>query len=321
MQKNYIILAHKNPEQIRHLVNRLNDDKSNFYIHVDKNIDIKPFKEMIPNLLNVFFIKNREEGTWGDLGIVKGTINCLKEATKNSTEGYCILLSGQDYPIKTREQINTFLNQNKGLEFIDICSLENVLNTQEWKKKLTFYKYNLSNKRDDYVLFPLFLSTDFFTIQTLKNIVKIFIRKKGITQLPFILSNLFKTRKAPYNIRPYAGGQWWALTNDSCKKIISFLNNSPNFIEYHKFTLLPDEIFFQSILMHLAGKKNHEFKFGNSFTYVNWTRQNCVLPVTFKDIDFEELIYQPENMLFARKFDFNLDRKIFHKLDNLESTT
>lgn len=319
IQKNYIILTHKNPKQVKHLVERLNDKNSDFYIHVDKNIDIKPFIKIFNNNPNVFFVKNREEGTWGDLGIVKGTINSLKEATNNQNEGYCILLSGQDYPIKSLKEIDLYLNKNKGYEFIDICSIENVLNSKEWKMKLNHYKYNLSCKRDDYVLFPPFFSADFFRIKTLKNIVKIFINKKGITQLPIIFSNLFKTRKAPKNIVSFAGGQWWALTSNTCRKIISFLEDNPEFLEYHKFTLLPDEIFFQSILMHLKNDKNNKFKFGKSFTYVNWTKKNCELPVTFTNLDEEELISQPENMLFARKFDFNFNKEIFHILDNLEN--
>ncbi|MEN9488081.1 MAG: hypothetical protein RL494_346, partial [Bacteroidota bacterium] len=75
MHKNYIILAHKNPGQILRLIQKLNDDSSSFYIHIDINSDAKSFEAILSELPNVNFIKNRESGTWGDLGIVKATVN------------------------------------------------------------------------------------------------------------------------------------------------------------------------------------------------------------------------------------------------------
>ena len=52
-----------------------------------------------------------------------------------------------------------------------------------------------------------------------------------------------------------------------------------------------------------------------SLTYVNWTRKNCSLPVTFVINDFDELNRLPEFKLFARKFDIKLDMEILDKLD------
>jgi len=47
MEKNYIILVHENPQQLLRLIKALDDNKSFFYIHVDKKVDIQDFKELI----------------------------------------------------------------------------------------------------------------------------------------------------------------------------------------------------------------------------------------------------------------------------------
>lgn len=55
MEINYIILAHKNPQQVLRLIDRLNTFQCNFYIHIDKGVDIAPFIIAFSNLKNVFF--------------------------------------------------------------------------------------------------------------------------------------------------------------------------------------------------------------------------------------------------------------------------
>lgn len=313
MLKNYIILAHKNPKQVKRLVERLNDDETYFYIHVDKNVDIKPFEAEF-FLDNVFFSHNRESSTWGDIGAVLATINCLKQVMKDKREGYCLLLSGQDYPIKTNSSINSFLTDNYGSDFIQILPVEDAWPYEEWSKRLLKYKFNLSNKRDDFLLIPSLFSNEFFLKDNLKK-VKELIKRKNINVM-----NIVGKRKAPDSIRPYGGSQWWALTIETVAKILCFVNENNRFIRYHRFTLLSDEIFFQSILAHLC-KKDPEIIIKPSITYVNWIRKNVTLPVIFTSSDIDELINQPKGMLFARKFDLEIDELILNHLDDYHIKT
>ena len=46
MQKNYLILAHKNPEQLCRMIRTLDDGVSTFFIHVDAKVAIEPFKAL-----------------------------------------------------------------------------------------------------------------------------------------------------------------------------------------------------------------------------------------------------------------------------------
>ena len=59
----YIILAHKYPSLLSRLVNKLNSQNVGFFIHIDKNIDVKPFiAEFLGNsdinLTFILFLRN-----------------------------------------------------------------------------------------------------------------------------------------------------------------------------------------------------------------------------------------------------------------------
>ena len=43
MQKNYLILAHRNPEQLCRMIKALDDGNSKFFIHLDAKTPIEPF--------------------------------------------------------------------------------------------------------------------------------------------------------------------------------------------------------------------------------------------------------------------------------------
>jgi hypothetical protein len=310
MQICYIILAHRYPSQLKRLVQKLTAAESFFYIHIDKNVLIDAFLSELADSPNVCFIENRREGIWGDIGTVKATISALKQVSKDNRIGYCILLSGQDYPIKSNDFIKSYLTSNLGNEFIDIFPLP----TKYWSiDRMIKYKFNLSGKKEDFVQIGTILEPDFFTKKTLKKIYQAI----KVGHYVCILK-IFKKRRYPNYIKPFGGSQWWAMTTHTTEKVIDFVVNNPDYVEYHKYSLIPDEMFFQSIIMYLVEKKNN-IKIMPILSYANWEKKNCDLPVTFTSADFEELSSQPNSKLFARKFDFTIDEEILDKIDTFHS--
>jgi hypothetical protein len=106
------------------------------------------------------------------------------------------------------------------------------------------------------------------------------------------------------------------MTTETANKVCEFLENNPKYIKYHKYSLLPDEMFFQTIMMNLA-KKDSSIKIkNNSLTYANWIKKDCSLPVTFVANDFDELKENSKKeKFFARKFDADIDEEIMNLLD------
>ncbi|MEL0651247.1 hypothetical protein V6246_07405 [Algibacter sp. TI.3.09] len=95
MNKRYILTVHKNPKQLKRLIEKLDDKKSKFYIHVDLKVDIAIFLNQIQNS-NVYFIEERVNCIWGDFSQVIATINLLKKVVleKNIIGTKVFFLSG-----------------------------------------------------------------------------------------------------------------------------------------------------------------------------------------------------------------------------------
>ena len=309
MEINYIILAHENPDQLKSLVSTLAAPWVNFYIHIDKNKDLQVFQNYIEDE-KVFFLndKERKPGIWGDIGIVQGTVNILKKIVRDNRTGYCILLSGQDFPLRSNNLIRDFFRQNDGVNFIDFYD-----NPSTWAEKaderLNHYKINRSEKRGDFFLLPYILHKKFYTRSTLSNLYYLFRNKRFLA-----LSLIFKKRKFPNNISPYCGSVYWALPIDSIKKILQFLKSDTDYLKYHTHTICADEIFFHSILLSVIRPEKHLVK--KSLTYVNWNKISASFPVTFSIQDFKELEEASKDFLFARKFDSNYDKEILKKINS-----
>jgi len=310
MNINYIILAHKNPGQLTRLVEKLNTPESFFYIHVDRSFKIEPFEMPLSTLKNVFFLEKRENCAWGDIAIVKATINALEQIIRDQRTGYCILLSGQDYPLKSNDRIRSFFTSNYGINFIDTFSIPN----EDWEynglRRIHHYKFNLSEKRSDYILLPSIFSKDFY--KRFKRNIKRVLRLIKHRNMAVVW--IFRKREFPGYIKPFGGSQWWAIPVDTAEKILLFLEQHKDYLAYHKYTLMADEIFFHSIVKHIALVES-DVIIKPSLTHVNWEWRGMSRPVTFNSNDIDELMSQHEDTLFARKFDINIDHKILDLID------
>jgi hypothetical protein len=307
MFKYYCILAHTNPEQVKNLVIALNDEFSKFYIHIDKNCEINLFKEIITGT-NILFINKRYESNWGSIGIVLATIEIFKTVISNENKnekGFFLLLSGSDYPLKSNKFITNFLIKNYDYNFIDISPINVCWSENEIERRLNQYSFFKSNNRNKILSIPPVISKGFYK-NFYKNLKKIYELIKSDDRNDFFL--LLKKRKN--RITSYGGSQWITLNKNTVKIILEWISNNPNFLKFHKFTFVPDEFFFQSII-----KSIDNIKIKKSLTYVNWTRKNVELPVVFKSHDISELKLLDENVLFARKFNILKDKEIIKKIE------
>ncbi len=309
---NYIILAHHFPAQLKKLVNRLNDENVIFFIHIDVTSDIHEFKELISHS-NVIFLEKRENAMWGNFTIVQATLNGINEVLKYGRDGFTILLSGQDYPLASNRQIKRFLSTHQTYNFIDIKPIQDAW-PGEYTYKLHKYYLNLTPKRANGLFISYFLDMPF--ISFLKTSFRLV--KNGIKQRDFGLCLLifksFKKRNSPISDH-YGGSQWWALNNETLKMILNYVEENPQFLNFHRYTYIPDEIFFHTIIKILADKYP-EIKILPSLTYVNWKKMDYDFPAVFGTNNLDELTKAKKNgKLFARKFEAHIDAGILDLLD------
>ena len=305
MQKNYLILAHKNPLQLGRMIERLDDGASKFFIHLDAKTPIEPFTACLEEA-HIRFIDKRERCVWGDFSIVQATIHLMEAACKE--QGFFILMSGQDYPIQSQGYINAFLESNKEFDFIEIEPLEEKWKPKMVKDKLEHYHILHSEERGNSNCYAPFRHCSVFQkVRTLMHLLKGRLSMKNFR----LLCSLPK-RVAPFE-RQYAGSQFWAFSERTFYAVLNYIREHKAALEgYYKYTSSPDEIYFHSVLMDLVAKDS-TIKLKDPITYVNYFRKNNV----FVTEDFEKLS-SAKGKLFARKFDTDIDIEILDKLDSYQ---
>ena len=305
MQKNYLILAHKNPLQLSRMIERLDDGASKFFIHLDAKTPIEPFAACLEGA-HIRFIEPRERCVWGDFSIVRATIHLMEAASKE--QGVFILMSGQDYPIQSQGYINAFLESNKGFDFIEIEPLEEKWKPKMVKDKLEHYHILHSEERGHSNCYASFAHCSVFQkLRTLTHLLKGRLSRKNFR----LLCSLPK-RVAPFE-RQYAGSQFWAFSERTFYAVLHYIReHKATLEEYYKYTSSPDEVYFHSVLMHLVAKDS-TIKLKEQITYVNYFRKNNV----FVTEDFDKLT-SAKGKLFARKFDTDIDIEILNKLDSYQ---
>ena len=307
MQKNYLILAHKNPQQLARMIKTLDDGNSKFFIHLDAKTPIEPFTAQLEDE-HIVFIPERERCVWGDFSIVLATIHLMEAAAKAQSKGFFILMSGQDYPIKPIGELGAFLEKNAHCDFIDYLPLEQKWKPKMVKDKLAHYHILHSETRGDSNCYAPFSRSSLF--------------QKGRTLWHLLkgrlsLENFKKLRQLPQRESPfaqqYAGSQFWAFSENTFYDVLTYIQKHREELElYYQYTSSPDEVYFHSILLNLK-EEGRKIILKNQLTYVNYFRKNNV----FLTEDFEKLT-SAEEQFFARKFDMEIDAIILDRLDKLE---
>ncbi len=323
MYLNYVILAHKTPLQVARLVRRLQQPAARFFIHVDKKADIAAFARALDGLSFVELLENRVECAWADFSLVEATNRCIDAVFRAGFVGPVILMSGQDYPLRSNSEILRFFLDRPGKSFIETKAI-----TKEetgffggHHERLDLYRFNLSSVRSDFVLLPPLFSHYFWRGRGIEDLLKGFFRNS--VNRRYMLSPAFRRQLAllkerrvqPIPMTHYGGQQWWALDWETLKSVHAFTRSHPAFDAFHAHIQVRDELYFHSVLNHLA-RTNPSIALAPEVTYANWHRKDARPAIfTASETDKAELRGSAERYLFARKFDATKDSAILDWLD------
>ncbi len=285
----YLILAHKNPNQLRKLIEMLDSQQNDIFVHIDsKAADFK--QEMFNGICkhsSLVILPERIKVNWGGVSIMRAELALLKSATSKEKYDYYHLLSGMDLPIKSQEEIHSFFDKHKGKEFINL-----------WK----FKKSNLSRFRY-FTIFPEGESK--FRTRIVNHIFKGLQMAVG-----------FRINK---NVDFYFGSQWFSITDDLARYVVS----KEEWLEkVFRHTSTCDEIFLPTLVCNSEFKErlfvaepvesNRGSTLGN-MRLIDWTRGESVRhPWTFRADDEKQLM--ASEYLWARKFDESVDSEIINRI-------
>ncbi len=281
MKLAHLILTHTNPDQLLRLVRKLAHEDSDFYIHVDRKSDIKPFLPLL-EIRNVFLIKNRVKVYWGGYSIVEATVSSFEEILATGIKyDYINLMSGQDYPIKSTQYIHEYFSDHPGKIFMHYLSL-----TDEWHEAMPrITQYHLVN----------------YHIPA------------GRYRIEQVMNLLLPPRKLPDGMVAMGRSQWFTATPDAIAYLLQYIREKTWISRFFKLTWAPDEIIFQTILYNSPFRDK---MVNDNLLFLDWSRGGAN-PKQLNMNDAERLT--KSDKLFARKFNMDKDSKILDYLDKITS--
>src|SRR2546425_12261765 len=118
----YLFFAYRNPRLIRKTIDRLTCEDSSFFVHIDSKCDISQFASLRDK--NVFFTDKRIAVYWADFFGVEAILLLIRQVfAAPQHHDFFVLLIGSEYPLSSRQYIHSFLEENRGREFMTISTM------------------------------------------------------------------------------------------------------------------------------------------------------------------------------------------------------
>lgn len=121
----YLILVHKGPEQLLRMINSLQNDEDYFVVHLDARVSLSDFFGFFTDYENVHFLEDRAVSAWGSFGLVEAVLNGLVYVQKKTKAQRVVMLSGQDFPIKSVQYIKAYFESNPSKIFMEYAKIPN----------------------------------------------------------------------------------------------------------------------------------------------------------------------------------------------------
>lgn len=285
MKQAILLTAYKDIAFIQRTIDAFNDDYS-FYIHLDKkqNYDEADIAALKGNR-KVKLVLKKYKIHWASVRHLEAILDLAREACKDKSIEYIHSITGQDFPVKSPEQISDFLAKNKGTEYIGAVKLPcshwigGGINRIEY---YTPYEYLNAKGKGSYLIKAM---------RTMQKIVG-FKRK-----LPSEFSEL------------YGGLIYFTLTRGAVNYCLNYLDENPHVFDRFKYTFSPEEILLQSILF------NSPFKdriCNDNLRFMIWSMRDGQSPAILDERDYEKI--ELSNAIFARKFDSKISSGLIDKL-------
>lgn len=267
----FIVLAHQYPHLVRRLLNKiLSDNDFLIVIHYDAKApesEIKILREMKEIDESRLKFAKRVDIRWGEWSMMEAVLNCLEVMFESDWEfDYVYLISAADYPIQPLTYLKSYLADNNGKEFIESFDAE-----QRWWvaggiQKERYECWHFFNWRSNPKIFSLSLYLQ-----------KLFLIK----------------RRLPEGHRAFVGSQWWTLTKNTCRNLLT-LSKDKKVTNFYKRVWVPDEMYFQTLIRLFVDNQNIV---SHGLTLYQFSDYG--VPVVY--YNGHEQYLQNQNFFFARK--------------------
>lgn len=288
MKQAILITAFKNLAHLLKIIRFFDDPVFEIYIHWDKKmeIDAQSRQEILSHncvkLFNAVYKVN-----WGSFNHLRAIIKITEEAYKNKEISYFHLISGQDFPIKSKAQFKSFFSDNCK-SYIDSFSVP----------KKGWADNGGLDRLEYYNLYDVLNGKNHNQNVWIKKVIRIQ-KKLGIK------------RDFPKDVALQGGSTWWSLHKSGVSVVLYFLKKNPNFLKRFKHTLCAEEFFFQTILNNPLNTK--PFIENNNLRYIDWVARNGNNPAVLDETDYHKLV--GSSAFFARKIETPISDKLLELIE------
>jgi hypothetical protein len=247
----YLVVTHAMPDHLGRQVAALTDERTWFFVHVDRKVGIEPFLAHAGGP-NVEFLEDRVAVFWGQWQMVEATLRLMRCALERTPDvEYLILLSGSCYPIRSRTYIRQVLAEHLGDELINAVAMPNESVGKSLARLQRFHP-----RSDQSIVENVRRYVSSFSLRG---------RSGRVLSRRWLLGRDW--RRGLHGLTPYGGSSWWALTAGACREILAFVDREPRVVRFFENTRFPDEGLFHTIL----GNSPFGARFRRSMLYSDWS--------------------------------------------------
>ena len=207
---------------------------------------------------------------------------------------FLFILSGQDYPIKSNDEIQAYLADHQGQQFMEIFPLPyKGWGRYDGMRRFESFHFWIRGK---HLVYPPF-SVRQHPTPLMKTVQRLFPHKK---------------RTIPGDLAPYGGSSSVTLGGNAFAYVYDLLRQplGEQLLRFFKRTNISDELFLQTLIGNSPLK---DTIIGHSLVSIDWSAGGPH-PKIYSEDDFDTLIHT-QDRLFARKFDIQVDARILDMLD------
>jgi hypothetical protein len=276
MRVGYIVTAHTLPDHLVRLIRRLDSDNARFFVHVDRRAPASVMATVERELGGAARVQllPRHRCHWASFSLVQAALEGVRAIVDSPEElDYGVLLTGQDYPLRPASLIERRLQDADGRSFLTHRPA-----TGRFLRRLTRFHWHgtVLGRR---------------------------------VRLPNRLMPLTVKRSLPPGLEPYTGSAHWCLSRECLRYIRDLESRRPQLIDFFRWSAVPDEQFFQTILMSSSLAQT---VVNDDLRYMDWS-DGANSPRTLTSADLDRLLASDD--LFARKFDPRVDAHVLDALD------
>ena len=278
----YVILAHQRPQQLTRLVDALSAQGNTFVVHVDKKAPRRVHREIAEGLAgrDDTLLLDSQRCYWSGFGVVGATLRGIAAILDRWPDvDYSILLTGQDYPIKSNALIHKHLARQPDAIFLEHFPLP----TDRWPH----------GGLDRYEVWHWPFSMPLI----------------GHVRIPHRYLPLPVRRNFPSGLRPFGGSAYWCLPRFCIEYVHRFARDNPTVVSFFRRVYVPDEMFFHTVVLNSHFR---ESVVNDDLRYIDWSEERPH-PKTLTLDDVDRLITSDD--LFARKFDIEADARVLDEID------